>query len=72
MSELGLPPFLVLSAFLFVCGVVCIATKRNAIGETNTSRPLSQPPVFTTRYRIVHCASSNKNSSTEPMSPSVA
>ena len=32
MSELGLPPFLVLSAFLFVCGAVCIATKRNAIG----------------------------------------
>jgi NADH-quinone oxidoreductase subunit K len=32
MSELGLQPFLVLSAFLFVCGVVCIATKRNAIG----------------------------------------
>ena len=32
MTELGLQPFLVLSAFLFVCGVVCIATKRNAIG----------------------------------------
>ena len=32
MSEQGLQPFLVLSAFLFVCGVVCIATKRNAIG----------------------------------------
>ena len=32
MSELGLTPFLVLGAFLFVCGVVCIATKRNAIG----------------------------------------
>jgi NADH-quinone oxidoreductase subunit K len=32
MIELGLQPFLVLSAFLFVCGVVCIATKRNAIG----------------------------------------
>lgn len=32
MSELGLSPFLVLSAFLFVCGAVCIATKRNAIG----------------------------------------
>jgi len=30
--ELGLPPFLVLSAFLFVCGAVCLATKRNAIG----------------------------------------
>src|ERR1700681_1796858 len=25
-------PFLVLGAFLFVCGVVCMATKRNAIG----------------------------------------
>ena len=32
MSELGLTPFLVLGAFLFVCGVVCIATRRNAIG----------------------------------------
>ena len=32
MTELGIQPFLVLSAFLFVCGVVCIATKRNAIG----------------------------------------
>ena len=32
MNELGIQPFLVLSAFLFVCGVVCIATKRNAIG----------------------------------------
>lgn len=32
MTELGLQPFLVLSAFLFSCGVVCIATKRNAIG----------------------------------------
>lgn len=32
MSELGVTPFLVLSAFLFACGVVCIAAKRNAIG----------------------------------------
>lgn len=32
MNELGLQPFLLLSAFLFACGVVCIATKRNAIG----------------------------------------
>ena len=32
MTELGLQPFLLLSAFLFACGVVCIATKRNAIG----------------------------------------
>lgn len=32
MSELGLTPFLLLSAFLFACGVVCVATKRNAIG----------------------------------------
>jgi NADH:ubiquinone oxidoreductase subunit K len=27
-----LTPCLILSAFLFVCGVVCIATKRNAVG----------------------------------------
>jgi NADH-quinone oxidoreductase subunit K len=32
MSEVGLTPFLTLSAFLFACGVVCISTKRNAIG----------------------------------------
>jgi NADH-quinone oxidoreductase subunit K len=32
VTELGLQPFLVLSAFLFACGVVCVATKRNAIG----------------------------------------
>jgi len=32
MTDLGLTPFLVLASFLFVCGVVCIATKRNAIG----------------------------------------
>ncbi len=32
MTELTLTHFLVLAAFLFACGVVCIATKRNAIG----------------------------------------
>ena len=32
MGELGLTHFLILSAFLFVCGMVCIVTKRNAIG----------------------------------------
>lgn len=32
MIELGLPPFLLLSAFLFACGVSCLAVKRNAIG----------------------------------------
>ncbi|HSQ57540.1 MAG TPA: NADH-quinone oxidoreductase subunit NuoK [Gemmata sp.] len=32
MNELGLQPFLILSAFLFVCGVVSIASKRNAVG----------------------------------------
>lgn len=32
MSDLGIQPFLVLSAFLFACGVVCVASKRNAIG----------------------------------------
>lgn len=32
MTQLGLEPFLALSAFLFACGVVCVATKRNAIG----------------------------------------
>src|ERR1700757_2793068 len=30
--EIGLPGYLMLGAFLFVCGVVCMATKRNAIG----------------------------------------
>ena len=34
MSEeiVGLEPYLFLGAVLFVCGVVCMATKRNAIG----------------------------------------
>ena len=31
-SELGLNHFLFLGALLFVCGVVCMAMKRNAIG----------------------------------------
>lgn len=32
MTELGLQPFLLLSAFMFACGVACLAVKRNAIG----------------------------------------
>ncbi len=32
MSELTVTPFLVLAAFLFACGVACIALRRNAIG----------------------------------------
>jgi NADH:ubiquinone oxidoreductase subunit K len=32
MTELSLTPILMLGAFLFVCGVVCIATRRNAVG----------------------------------------
>ena len=32
MNEVGLTPFLLVSAFLFACGAVCVATKRNAIG----------------------------------------
>jgi NADH-quinone oxidoreductase subunit K len=32
MSAVGLEPYLVLGALLFVCGAVCMATKRNAIG----------------------------------------
>jgi NADH-quinone oxidoreductase subunit K len=32
MNEIGLTPFLLLSAFLFACGVTCVAVKRNAIG----------------------------------------
>ena len=32
MSELGLTPYLILSAFLFACGLLCITTKRNAVG----------------------------------------
>jgi NADH-quinone oxidoreductase subunit K len=32
VTELGIQPFLVLSAFLLACGVFCLATKRNAIG----------------------------------------
>src|SRR5262249_48815767 len=32
MTELTLTHFLVLGAFLFACGILCIVTKRNAIG----------------------------------------
>jgi len=32
MTGPGLTPFLLLAAFLFACGVLCIATKRNAVG----------------------------------------
>jgi NADH:ubiquinone oxidoreductase subunit K len=32
MSAVGLQPYLFLGALLFVCGVLCMATKRNAIG----------------------------------------
>jgi NADH-quinone oxidoreductase subunit K len=32
MSDIGLQHYLFLGALLFVCGVVCMATKRNAIG----------------------------------------
>lgn len=31
-DAVGLQPYLVLGALLFVCGAVCMATKRNAIG----------------------------------------
>ena len=32
MSPIGLEHYLTLGAILFVCGAVCMATKRNAIG----------------------------------------
>jgi NADH-quinone oxidoreductase subunit K len=32
VTDVGLTPFLLLSAFLFACGVTCVAVKRNAIG----------------------------------------
>jgi NADH:ubiquinone oxidoreductase subunit K len=32
MNDLGLTPFVILSAFLFAAGVACLLTKRNAIG----------------------------------------
>jgi NADH-quinone oxidoreductase subunit K len=32
LPAIGLTHYLVLGALLFVCGVVCMATKRNAIG----------------------------------------
>ena len=32
MNDVGLTPYLCLGAFLFVCGLLCIATKRNAVG----------------------------------------
>ena len=32
MLEIGLGHYLILSAFLFGCGIACVLTKRNAIG----------------------------------------
>jgi len=32
MNEIGLTHYLILGAVLFVCGALCMATKRNAIG----------------------------------------
>ncbi len=32
MNEVGVQPVLLLGAWLFVCGVACIALKRNALG----------------------------------------
>jgi NADH-quinone oxidoreductase subunit K len=32
MTDPGLTGYLILAAFLFACGVLCLATKRNAIG----------------------------------------
>ena len=32
MTDVGLTPYLGLGAFLFACGLLCIATKRNAVG----------------------------------------
>jgi NADH:ubiquinone oxidoreductase subunit K len=32
MTNIGLEHYLFLGALLFVCGVICMATKRNAIG----------------------------------------
>jgi NADH:ubiquinone oxidoreductase subunit K len=32
MESVGLTPYLLVGALLFVCGAVCMATKRNAIG----------------------------------------
>jgi NADH:ubiquinone oxidoreductase subunit K len=32
VTEVGLTPFLILGAFLFACGVTCVAVKRNAVG----------------------------------------
>lgn len=32
MGEVGLGAYLTVAAVLFVCGIVCMATKRNAIG----------------------------------------
>ncbi len=32
LPQVGLTHYLILGALLFVCGVVCMATKRNAVG----------------------------------------
>src|SRR5687768_4587957 len=48
------------------------STAPKKIGEISTFLPLSQPPVSATRYLIVHLSSSKKNSTTPPISPSLA
>ena len=32
MNDVGITPYLLVAAVLFVCGIVCMATKRNGIG----------------------------------------
>ncbi len=32
MMDVGFTPYLILSAFLFACGILCMAVKRNAVG----------------------------------------
>ncbi|QDT55440.1 NADH-quinone oxidoreductase subunit K [Caulifigura coniformis] len=32
MNDVGLTPYLLVAAVLFVCGIVCMASKRNGIG----------------------------------------
>jgi hypothetical protein len=48
------------------------STAPKKIGGISTFLPLSQPPVSITRYLIVHLSSSKKNSTTLPISPSLA
>ena len=78
MTDVGLEPYLFLGAVLFVCGAVCMATKRNAIGvligvAVARTRVL-QPAVCTPRHpgaRLPPSGRTRRRRTGAPPAPSV-